>query len=65
MTQQSLLGVSTPKTQKRVRKDIYATLCSLQHYSQWPRLGDNEGSLDRGLAREGVVHVCHGVLLAV
>ena len=63
MTQQPLFWVSTQKISKHFFANMYAPLCSLQHYSQWPRHGNNLMYLDRWLGKEDVVHIYSGMLL--
>ena len=45
VTQQSAFWVSPWKIWKHSFANLYAPPCSLQHYSQWPRHGDNHSVL--------------------
>lgn len=43
------------KTSKTCAGRVTCTLCSLQHYSLWPRLGDSQVPCDRARDREDEV----------
>ena len=56
----TLLGIYPEKT--IIQKDN--AQCSLQHYLQKPRDGNNLNVIDRGMDKEDSVHIYNGILLS-
>ena len=47
-------SLSNKKKERKKKKKTHALLCSLQHYSQWPRHGNNPNGWMMGLGRGGI-----------